>query len=85
MAQVVLERLRRKFGDAIIETSENYGNDTAVIVPERLSEVAEFLRDDRELGFDMPIDCTAIDSKNANLVSMSFGVCTRPSVTIGCV
>jgi len=61
MAKVVLERLRRKFGDAIVETSSELGDDCAVVAREKLGEVAEFLRDDRELAFDMPIDCTALD------------------------
>ncbi len=61
MAQIVLERLRRKFGGAILETHSNFGNDTCVVQIERLVEIAEFLRDDRELQFDMPIDCTAVD------------------------
>jgi NADH-quinone oxidoreductase subunit C len=64
MAQIVLERLRRKFGDAIQETHSELGNDTAVVERHRLTEIAEFLRDDRELAFDMPIDCTAVDWLN---------------------
>lgn len=61
MAEWVLERLRRKFGQAIISTSSELGNETAVVDATRLREIAEFLRDDRELQFDMPIDCTAVD------------------------
>ncbi len=61
MAQVVLDRLRRKFGDAILETHSDHGNETAVVARERLLEIAEFLRDDPELAFDMPIDNTAVD------------------------
>lgn len=61
MARLVLERLQRKFGEAVLETSSACGNDTAVMTRERLHEAAEFLRDDRELAFDMPIDCTAVD------------------------
>lgn len=61
MSQLVLDRLRRKFGDAILETHAQHGNETAVVARERLAEIGEFLRDDRELAFDMPIDCTAVD------------------------
>jgi NADH-quinone oxidoreductase subunit C len=61
MSQVVLTRLARKFGDAVLDTSSEHGNETAVVTRERVSEIAEFLRDDRELAFDMPIDCTAVD------------------------
>jgi NADH-quinone oxidoreductase subunit C len=61
MAQIVLERLRRRFGDSVREIHSELGNDTAVVERHRLIEIAEFLRDDRELLFDMPIDCTAVD------------------------
>jgi NADH-quinone oxidoreductase subunit C len=61
MAQIVIERLRRKFGEAIQATHTEHGNDTAVVDRSRLTEIAEFLRDDRELAFDMPIDCTGVD------------------------
>ena len=61
MAQIVLDRLRRKFGAAILSTHSDLGNDTAVVERDRLVEIAEFLRDDRELQFNVPIDCTAVD------------------------
>jgi NADH-quinone oxidoreductase subunit C len=61
MAQLVLERLKRKFNDAILETGNALGNETAVVDAAHLTEIALFLRDDRELAFDMPIDCTAVD------------------------
>lgn len=61
MAQIVLDRLRRKFGAAILETHNQHGNETAVVERARLTEIAEFLRDDRELQFNLPVDCTAVD------------------------
>ncbi len=64
MAHIVLDRLKRKFGDAIKETHSELGNDTAVVARERVVEIAEFLRDDPELLFDMPIDNTAVDFLN---------------------
>ena len=64
MAQIVLQRLQRKFGAAILETHNQHGDETAVVEIGRLREVAEFLRDDRELQFNMPIDCTAVDYLN---------------------
>lgn len=61
MAQIVLDRLKRKFGASIVESHNQHGNETAVVEVGRLVEIAEFLRDDRELAFNMPIDCTAVD------------------------
>ena len=61
MAQIVLDRLKRKFGAAIVETHNHQGNETATVELGRLVDIAEFLRDDRELAFNMPIDATAVD------------------------
>lgn len=61
MAKLVLERLRRKFGDAILETHDQHGNETAVVERDALLEIAAFLHTDPELLFDMPIDCTCVD------------------------
>lgn len=61
MAAKILARLRAQFSDSIIETSETHGNETAVVEPYRLAEVARFLRDEPDLALRMPIDCTAVD------------------------
>jgi NADH-quinone oxidoreductase subunit C len=61
MSVLALEKLKRRFGDDILETHSKLGDDTALVKPERLYEVAQFLRDDPELQFDMPIDNTAVD------------------------
>lgn len=61
MAKVVLNRLRRKFGDDIVDTHGEHGNETVVVRADRLFDIAQFLRDDPELQFDMPIDCTGVD------------------------
>lgn len=61
MAQLVLDRLQQHFGDAIVETHSQHGNETAVVAAESLYDVAQFLRDDPEMQFDMPTDCTAVD------------------------
>jgi len=61
MAQVILELLARKLGDAIVETSKELGNETAMVKRERLVDVAEFLRHDPEIALNLPIDCTCVD------------------------
>jgi NADH-quinone oxidoreductase subunit C len=61
MAQIVLDALAARFGDAIVSTSTAYGDEVATIRRERLVEVATFLRDDAAMGFDWPSFCTVID------------------------
>src|SRR6478609_5803877 len=61
MSVLALEKLKRRFGDDILETHSRLGDDTVLVKAERLLDVARFLKDDPELLFDMPIDNTAVD------------------------
>lgn len=59
MNSYLLETLKSKFPDAVLETHAFRGDETAVIKKEALAAVAAFLRDD--LGFDLLMDLTAAD------------------------
>jgi NADH-quinone oxidoreductase subunit C len=61
MSQLVLTRLREKFGDAVLETHSQFGDDTAVVRRERWREIATFLRDDPQCAMNMFVDITAVD------------------------
>jgi NADH-quinone oxidoreductase subunit C len=61
VSQLVLDRLRERFGAAILETHSNFGDDTAVVDPKAWKAISTFLRDDPELAFDMPIDLCGVD------------------------
>jgi NADH-quinone oxidoreductase subunit C len=61
MAQWVIERLQRKFRGAVLHSAQMHGNETVLLDPAQLGAVAVFLRDDRDLRFDLPVDCTAVD------------------------
>lgn len=61
MSQKVLEALRHEFGDAIVETHAQFGDETAVVDPARWRAIAEFLRDDPRCAMDTFIDLTAVD------------------------
>lgn len=61
MSERVLEKLRAEFGDAIQETHSSHGDDTAVVAPASWKAVAQFLRDDPAMRFDMLADLTAVD------------------------
>ena len=52
MSVRALEALKEKFGDAIVETHSNWGDDTAVVKPEVWKEVCRFLRDEPRLRFE---------------------------------
>lgn len=57
----VLEKLAERFGDAVLSTHSKFGDDTAVVRPERIVEIGTFLRDDPDLLFDFAMDLTAVD------------------------
>jgi NADH-quinone oxidoreductase subunit C len=61
MSQKALDRLKEQFGDAVLSTHSQHGDDTAVIARERIREVLTFLRDDPELAFNYPVDLTCVD------------------------
>ena len=61
MSQKVLDILEKKFGEAILETSNQHGDETAVVSPEPWRQIAQFLRDDAGCAMDHFIDLTAVD------------------------
>jgi NADH-quinone oxidoreductase subunit C len=61
VSQAVLDKLKARFGAAIVETHSDFGDDTAVVAPAQWRAVGEFLREDPALDFDMPIDLCGVD------------------------
>ncbi len=58
---MILEKIKEKFGEAVLETHSFRGDDTAIIVKEKIVEAAKFLKEDPELDFNVLIDLTAVD------------------------
>jgi NADH-quinone oxidoreductase subunit C len=61
MSQKVLDALKSRFGAAILETHSDYGDDTAVVDPASWKAVCQFLHDDPQMDFDMPVDLAGVD------------------------
>jgi NADH-quinone oxidoreductase subunit C len=57
----ILQRLRDRFGAAIVDTQELRGDTTAVVERAALVEALGFCRDEPGLAFDMLTDLTAAD------------------------
>ncbi len=91
MSQIVLDKLRERFGTAILETHTNYGDDTAVVDRGVWKAVATFLREDPALDFDMPVDLCGVDYPNRmprmevvlHLYSVSKGQRVRIKTRVG--
>jgi NADH-quinone oxidoreductase subunit C len=61
MNAVVLEKLKSRFADAILEANE-FRNELTVVVPkERIVDVCRFLKEDVQLQFDFLADVFGID------------------------
>ena len=61
MSKRVLDRLKTRFGDRILEALSAHGDECAVVAPADWHEVALFLRDDPACDMAMFIDITAVD------------------------
>ena len=57
----ILDELRRRFGDAIVETDDHRGDLTAVVARAALLSVLAHCRDEAALAFDVLMDLTAVD------------------------
>lgn len=61
MSKAVLDLLKQRFGDAILETHSQFGDDTAVIDPASWYDVGYFLKHDPRVAMNLFIDLTAVD------------------------
>jgi NADH-quinone oxidoreductase subunit C len=57
----VLQRLRDRFGGAVVETHEHRGDATLVVERGTLVDTLRYCRDDPDLDFDVLMDLTAVD------------------------
>jgi NADH-quinone oxidoreductase subunit C len=61
VSQLAIDKLKERFGTAILETHSDLGDDTAVVDPQHWKAVCTFLRQDSSLDFDMPVDLCGVD------------------------
>lgn len=59
--QTVFDKLKTAFPDHVVESKEALGEFTIVVKPQRIVEIAAFLRDDPETAFNQLSDVTAVD------------------------
>ena len=61
MASSLVELLRQQFPNDVVETHQQYGDDTVVIAPGQWKAAARFLRDDPRCDLRLLVDLTAVD------------------------
>ena len=57
----IIERIREKYPDLVVETHSRLGQDTVVVRKSGIAEVARFLKEDDDLNFNILADLTAVD------------------------
>jgi NADH dehydrogenase I D subunit len=57
----ILDRLRERFPNEVVTVDQYRGDDSIVIQPSSVLDVARFVRDDPQLGFDLLLDVTTVD------------------------
>jgi NADH-quinone oxidoreductase subunit C len=57
----ITDKIKKKFGDAVVETHSFRGDETVVVKKESIKEICTFLRDDKELDFDYLLDVCGVD------------------------
>jgi NADH-quinone oxidoreductase subunit C len=58
---MLIEKLKEKFADAIVESGSALGEDSIVIARDKAQEIFRTLHDDGEFAFEFLIDVTAVD------------------------
>lgn len=61
MSERVLSVLRGKFGEAVLETHSQHGDDTAVVDARRWREICRFLREDPQMDMNLIVDLCGVD------------------------
>ena len=61
MSQAVLDKLKARFGAAILQTHSDFGDDTALVDAAEWKAIGKFLREDPSLDFDLPVDLCGVD------------------------
>lgn len=58
---LTLRKVREKFPDDVVDTHSLLGQDTVILVRDRIADLARFLKEDPELRYDYLMDVTAVD------------------------
>jgi len=57
----VVDQLKERFADAVLEAAEGHGELTLVVSREQIVEICRFLKDDSTLGYNMLMDVAGVD------------------------
>ncbi len=61
MSKLVLEKLIAKFGEGVVATHSDWGDDTALVKPAIWKAACEYLRNEPSLDFNLFVDLCGVD------------------------
>ncbi|MFO7157045.1 MAG: NADH-quinone oxidoreductase subunit C, partial [Pseudomonadota bacterium] len=61
MSEAVVRRIAERFGEKVLRTFNERGDDGIYVARENLVEIARFCRDDEEADLKMPVTLTCVD------------------------
>lgn len=61
MSEIVVQKLKEKFPDSVLDSHSFHGDETVIIKKEDIREVCRFLKSDPELSFDFLSDLCGVD------------------------
>ena len=64
MAKKLIDIVTMQFGDAVLDSHSRLGNDTVIVAPQTMGELAQFLRADERCQLDFLRDMTGVDYLN---------------------
>lgn len=61
MSEIVVQKLKEKFPDSVLDTHSFRGDDTVILKKEDIQDVCRYLKSDPELAFDFLSDLCGVD------------------------
>ncbi len=61
MSQAILERLKERYEDGVVETATERGDDCAVLKRDIVVDVCRFLKEDADFAMNLFVDVTVVD------------------------
>lgn len=58
---MLIDKLKARFGDALLQTESAHGEEAIVVARERVGEILRALRDEPQFAFNFLTDLTAVD------------------------
>ncbi len=57
----IIEKFKSKFGKLILDSHENFGDETIIVDPQGLKEVLIYAKENKDLDFDLMLDICGVD------------------------